>query len=53
MAANALVSWMEHPRPWEAEEELIQFVSLPLNLQGNQQHPFPPRLTGIRAAAKE
>ena len=40
-------------RPREAEEDFIQFVSLPLNLQGNQQHPFPLRLTAIRAAAKE
>ena len=53
MAANALVSWVENPRPWEAEEALIRSVSLPLNLKGYQQYPFHPRLTAIRAAAKE
>jgi hypothetical protein len=53
MAANALVCWVEHPRPWEAEDALIRSESLPLNLQGNQQHPFHARLTAIRAAAKE
>lgn len=53
MAANALVSWVEHPRPWEAEEALIRSASLPLNLQGNQRHPFHSHLTVIRATAKE
>ncbi len=53
MAANALVCWVEHPRPWETEEALIRSVSLPLNLQGNQHHPFHAQLTAIRAAAKQ
>jgi hypothetical protein len=53
MALNAMVSWLEPPRPWEAEEALIRSVSLPLNLQGNQHRSFHSRLTAIRAAAKE
>jgi len=53
MAANALVRWVTHPRPWELEEELIAELSLPLNLDQNERHPFYPVLHGIRHVAKD
>ena len=53
MAANTLVCWMEHPRPWEAEDALIRSVSLLLNLRGNRHHPFHAQMTAIRATAKQ
>jgi hypothetical protein len=50
--AHARVTWLSHPEPWTIEDELIQALSLPLNLIGNQCHLFHARLTGVRAAAK-
>jgi hypothetical protein len=52
MAANAAVCWLPHPRPWELEQALVARLDLPLNLHGNQQHPFHPQLHTIRAAAR-
>ena len=46
-------AWHSHPAPWELEDELIQTLSLPLNLQGNQHHPFHRTLSVVRAAAKQ
>jgi hypothetical protein len=37
---NAAVCWVEHPQPWELEEQLLKTVSLPLNIDGNDLHPF-------------
>jgi hypothetical protein len=53
VAKNAKVCWMEHPAPWKVEERLIQTLSLPLNVQGNNHHPFCQTLRAIRAATKE
>lgn len=52
MDQNALVCWLEHPTPWIVEREVLGSVSLPLNLQGNQHHPFASRLSAIRSEAK-
>jgi len=52
MAANAMVCWMVHPRPWELEHALVARLDLPLNLRGNAQHRFSPQLRGVRAAAR-
>jgi hypothetical protein len=51
MADNALVSWVQHGRPWELERELFARLDLPLNLDGNSHNLFHPMLTRIRAAA--
>ena len=53
MAANAFVTWVEHPEPWVLEEELISRVVLPLNLARNQRHPFHQVLTALRREARE
>ena len=53
MEENAFVTWVVRDEPWLLEEELIQKVSLPLNLQGNDRHPFYIRLKTIRKACKD
>jgi hypothetical protein len=53
LARNALVAWMIKNEPWEVEAELIQAISLPLNLQHNEQHPFHPVLSAKRQNAKQ
>ena len=52
MRRNARVVWTVRDEPWLLEDELIRELSLPLNLQGNQAHPFHPELTHIRSEAK-
>jgi len=51
MADNVLVSWVEHVRPWELENELFGSLDLPLNLASNAQNAFHSTLTAMRAAA--
>ena len=51
MDKNAFVFWVEHQSPWELEEELLNFFSLPLNIQGNRNHPFAKELNRIRKDA--
>jgi len=46
---NAYVTWMHHPQPWLLEEELIQTLSLPLNLDQNSHHAFHDTLSKLRA----
>lgn len=53
MAQNALVAWTIHDHPWEIEEQLIETLSLPLNLAHNHHHPFYTTLSGCRAAARK
>lgn len=48
MGRNARVAWMPHDKPWEAEHELIANLSLPLNLQDNERHPFHGELSSVR-----
>lgn len=50
---NAFVVWQECENPWEIESELFDELSLPLNLKGNNHHPFYPVLSELRRAAKE
>mgnify|MGYP002713168312 CR=1 FL=1 len=52
MEQNAFITWTQHPEPWVLEDELIQQLSLPLNLRDNENHPFHPQLTTIRSQAK-
>lgn len=53
LAANAFVVWMTTAEPWTVEKDLIQSVSLPLNLEHNEKHPFYSALSGMRAAARK
>ena len=53
MGENAFVIWIVRDDPWVLEEELIQKVSLPLNIQGNDAHPFYLRLKMIRKISKD
>jgi hypothetical protein len=48
MSANAFVCWVEHPRPWEIEREIIVKLLPPLNLAGNRAHPFYASLSALR-----
>jgi len=52
MERNALVCWLEHPRPWEVEVALLKTLSLPLNIQGNGLHPYVAALRSCRRAAR-
>ena len=49
MAENAFVSWVVRDAPWELEDDLIAALDLPLNLKGNQRHPFHRVLSQERA----
>jgi hypothetical protein len=48
MAENAFVVWVEHPAPWEIEQELLKSISCPLNIADNAHHPFVAELKRIR-----
>ena len=48
---HARVCWVEHQQPWILEDRMLEEISLPLNLEGNNHHPFYPRLREIRAQA--
>ena len=49
MSHNAYVTWVEHPTPWQVEEEAIKRFVLPLNLQENESNDFSGTLSGIRS----
>jgi hypothetical protein len=53
MADNAFVCWVAHERPWELEHVLVEALDLPLNLQGNNRHPFRQQLKEARASARD
>ena len=53
MADNAFVCWLVYDRPWELEERLIDRLSVPLNLRGNDEHPFHPILSSMRREARK
>ena len=53
MSEHAYVAWMPYSSPWLLEDRLIEGVSLPLNLRGNQTHAFHPALTDLRRTARE
>lgn len=48
---NALLFWRTVDQPWLLEEEIIASVSCPLNLRGNENHPFSRALRDLRSAA--
>ncbi|MBT6200702.1 MAG: hypothetical protein HOI21_09300 [Bacteroidetes Order II. Incertae sedis bacterium] len=45
--------WATTDWPWEIERELLSALSLPLNIQDNQHHPFATKLSDMRKAAKQ
>ncbi len=49
---NARIAWVVLPEPWLVEKELIQRLSLPLNLEFNSAHPFHTRLSELRRNAR-
>lgn len=51
MARNAKVTWVPVERPWEIEAEVIGRLWLPLNIMGNERHPFCAALRETRKAA--
>jgi len=51
MEANAFVCWLKHPEPWVIEDELINTLSLPLNIKGNTDHLFTDNLSQLRKDA--
>lgn len=53
MEKNAYIAWLEHGEPWEVEDLAIEKHTPPLNLRGNEKHPFYPTLSEIRRVAKE
>lgn len=53
IAQNAFVVWTVVAEPWVIEEELLQSLSLPLNIKGNSRHPFCQTLKLIRKRARE
>jgi hypothetical protein len=52
MAENATVAWVEVARPRLSEQYLLNSVSLPLNIEGNNRHPFRSDLRVHRAQAR-
>lgn len=52
MSQNAFVAWVTHDEPWVLEDELINSVSLPLNIQGNSHHQFQKTLSAFRSDAR-
>jgi hypothetical protein len=48
LADNAAVVWCECERPWLAESSLVEQLVTPLNLKGNESHPYFRPLSQIR-----
>ena len=53
MQQNAFVVWVNHEKPWEVEREIINGISLPLNIQHNERHEFSNTLSAMRIEAKK
>ncbi|MFM8387046.1 MAG: GIY-YIG nuclease family protein [Planctomycetia bacterium] len=53
MARHARVRWVEDAQPWLLEEQLLRALDLPLNLDGNEHHPFHGPLSHVRAQARQ
>jgi len=52
MSENAFVAWVVNSEPWRLEDYIIRRLSLPLNLIGNEKHPFQRTLISVRRQAK-
>jgi hypothetical protein len=51
MQENAFVCWLTEETPWQVETDLIERLSLPLNLDQNRQHTFHGHLSRMRRQA--
>ena len=51
MQENAFVTWIENEEPWDLENQLLNSLSIPLNIQGNKHHPYASLLAQIRSQA--
>jgi hypothetical protein len=51
MARNAFVAWVVLRKPWIIEHKLLRQMSCPLNIRGNDHHPFFSALTKLRGQA--
>lgn len=49
---NCYVAWTVDPEPWQLEELLIGSLNLPLNIKGNNRHPFCATLKTLRKCRK-
>ena len=52
MLDNAAVVWRTVPTPWVVETQLMSRLSLPLNLDQNNTHPFAAKLKALRSEAR-
>jgi len=52
MQENAFVIWETHPEPWKLEPIALTTLSPPLNIRGDEHHPFYSALSLIRKEAK-
>ena len=53
LAQHAQVTWHPVSEPWRHEQHIIRSVSLPLNLEYNEGHPFYGVLSDLRSKAKK
>jgi hypothetical protein len=53
MARHARVAWVEVPKPWVVESQILRSLSLPLNMDQNTAHPFCAVLKALRAEARK
>lgn len=53
LCENARVVWCEYPSPWTMEASLITELNVPLNLRGNERHPFFMTLSNSRSACRQ
>ena len=53
ISEHGSVSWVSHPAPWQIEGSLVRALGVPLNLYGNEGHPFFQILTSARARVRE
>ena len=53
MNVNLGIVWKTLAEPWQLEDRLLHELSLPLNLAGNQHHPFHAELSAQRKTARD
>ncbi len=46
---NLRVAWLAYPEPWTVERAVLERMQPPLNVNGNQNHPFYSTLRAARA----
>ena len=51
MTEIGFVCWLERQAPWEFEDELLDSLSVPLNIKSNRGHSFARVLTESRSQA--